>query len=74
MNPKRPILRHIIIKVLKVEGENLKSRKIFTYKGTSIRLSLEFSAASLQVTSVWHGTFKVLKGKGKTANKEYSTR
>lgn len=40
MNPRRPILRHITIKMSKVKGENLKSkRKLVTYKGIPIKLS-----------------------------------
>ena len=34
-----------------------------TYKGTSIRLSADFSTETLQARREWHDIFKVMKGK-----------
>ena len=34
-----------------------------TYKGTPIRLTLDFSAETLQARREWHDIFKVIKGK-----------
>ena len=46
MNPKTATTRHIIIKVSKVKGENLKKtvreKQLVAYKGTSIRLPADF--------------------------------
>ena len=33
------------------------------YKGTSIRLTADFSAETLQARREWHDIFKVMKGK-----------
>ena len=46
MNLKRSTTRHIIIKMSTVEERILKAGRdeIVTYKGTSIRLSVDFSA------------------------------
>ena len=67
MNPKRPTPRHIIIKIAKVkEKERIlkaaREKQVVTYKGTTIRLSVDFSAGTLQARREWHDTFKVLKG------------
>ena len=69
MNPKRPTLRHIIIKmpkvkdkerILKAERENQR----VTYKGISIRLSTDFPKETLQARRGWKEVFEVMKGKG----------
>jgi len=41
------------------------------YKGTLIKLSAAFSAATLYTRKEWHDIFKVLKAK-KTSNQGYS--
>ena len=46
-------------KILKVTREKWQ----ITYKGTSIRLSADFSTETLQARREWHDTFKVMKGK-----------
>lgn len=63
MNPKQPIPRHIIIKKLKTRRKLKTSREkqLFMYKRTPIRLSVDFSAQTLQAKRVWHDMLKVLK-------------
>ena len=66
VNPSRPTIRHIIIKVGKVKERILTATKIkqgSTYKGTPVRLSADLSAETLQARRKWYGAFKVLKGK-----------
>ena len=53
--------------ILKVARE----KQVVSHKGTPIRLSVDFSAETLQARREWHDTVKVLKEK--TANQEYST-
>ena len=40
-----------------------RERQQVTYKGKLIRLSVDFSAETLQARREWHDVFKVLKGK-----------
>lgn len=63
MNPKQPIPRHIIIKKLKTRRKLKTSRakQLFMYKRTPIRLSVDFSAQTLQAKREWHDMLKVLK-------------
>lgn len=56
---------HIIIKLSKIKGNKriLKARRekrLFTYKGTTIRLSVDFSANTLQATTEWEDIWKML--------------
>ena len=65
-NSKRPTVRHIIIKVSKLEDKETilkaaRRKQLLTYKGTPIRLSSDFSAEMLQARRPWHDIFKVLK-------------
>ena len=55
-------------KVLKAARE----KKLVTYKGTPLRLYADFSAETLRTKREWCDIFKVMKGKKKTYNKEYS--
>ena len=63
LNPNRPTSRHIIIKMAKV---NIKERILkaarekqsVNYKGTSIRLSADFSTETLQTRREWQEIFK----------------
>ena len=51
MNPNRPIPRHIIVKMAKVEERILKAtreKQSDNYKGTPIRLSAGFSTETLR--------------------------
>lgn len=40
-----------------------KLKKVLPYKGNSIRLSVDFSAETLQIKRVWNDIIKVLKKK-----------
>ena len=40
-----------------------REKQQITYKGTSIRLTADFSAETLQARREWHDIFKVMKGK-----------
>ena len=68
MNPKRPILRHILRKWSKVKDKErilkaAREKQLDTYKGNPIRLLADFLAETLQARSESHDIFKVLKGK-----------
>ena len=76
MNPNRPTVRHIIIKVGKVKERILtatRKKQGSTYKGKPVRLSADLSAETLQARREWHDVFKVLKGKnlGCSIQKDY---
>ena len=40
-----------------------REKQLVTYEGTSIRLSADFSAETLQARREWHDILKVMKGK-----------
>ena len=68
IDPKRNTPRHIVIKMPKIKDKErtLKAAKEMqqvTYKGTTIRLSADFSADTLQARKEWHNMFKEMKGK-----------
>ena len=68
MNPKRPTLRHIIIKMPKVkEKETIlkaaREKQRVPYKGVPIRLSADFSKETLQPRMDWQEVLKVMKSK-----------
>ena len=68
LNPNRPTLRHIIIKMAKVNDKErilkaARENQNVTYKGTPIRISADFSTETLQARREWQEIFKVLKGK-----------
>ena len=66
INPRRNILRHILIKLTKVKDKILKATKEkqkIIYKVISIRLSADFPAEILQARREWLDIFKVMKGK-----------
>ena len=78
MNPNRPTPRHIIIKLSKVKDKERilkaeRKKQLITYMGTLIRLSADFSSATLQARRKWYDIFKVLKEKN-PANREYTIR
>ena len=65
---KRPIPRHIIIKMPKDKDKEtiLKSareKKLVTYRGVPIRLSDNFSKETLQTRRDWQEIFKVMKSR-----------
>ena len=68
IHPRRNMPRHIVIKSakIKVKEKLLKAareKRQITYKGTSIRLTRDFSAETLQARREWHDILKALKGK-----------
>ena len=53
MNPKRPTLRHVIIKMAKVRDKDrilkaARETELVTYKRATIRLSADFSTETFQ--------------------------
>ena len=68
INPRRNTPRHIVIKLTKIKDKEkllkaTREKRQITYKGTSIRLTTDFSAETLQARREWHDIFKVMKGK-----------
>ena len=68
INPRRNMLRHIVIKLTKIKDKEklLKAKREkqqITYKGAPIKLTADFSAETLQARIEWHNIFKVMKGK-----------
>ena len=56
VNPKRPIARHIIIKMVKVKEKMLtaaREKQGVNYNGTPIKLSADFSTQTLQARRQW---------------------
>ena len=57
-NPKRPTLRHIIIKTAKFQGKErilkaAREKQEVTYKGALIRLATKFLMEMLQARKKW---------------------
>ena len=53
MNPKKPLLRHIIIKIAKIKDKErilkaAREKQRVNYRGNPIRLSADFSTEMLQ--------------------------
>ena len=53
LDPKRPTLRHIIIKMISLKDKErilraAREKQVVTYKGAPIRLSSEFSTGTYQ--------------------------
>ena len=68
INPRRNMPRHILIKLTKMKDKEkilkaTREKQQITNKGIPIRLSVDFSAETLQVRREWHNIFKVIKGK-----------
>ena len=67
INPRRNILRHILIKLTKIKAEKIlkatKEKQQITHKGISIKLSADCSAVALQHQREWHDISKAMKGK-----------
>ena len=68
INPRRNMLRHILIKMTKIKDKEkllkaTREKRQITYKGTPIRLTADFSAEPLQARRGWHDIFKVMQGK-----------
>ena len=78
INPKRFTPRLIIIKMAQVKDKEkiLKAARgiqLVTYKGTPIRLSVNFSAETLQARREWHNVFKGKRKKKNLNSQDYST-
>ena len=68
MDPKRPTLRHIIIKMIRLKDKEriLKAtieKQVVTYKEAPIRLSSDFSTETFQSRREWDEIFKVMKSR-----------
>ena len=67
LNPNRPTPRYIIIKMAKIDKEKIlkaaREKQSVNYKGTSIRLSADFSTVTLQARREWQDIIEMLKGK-----------
>ena len=68
-NPKRPTLRHIIIKMAKFKDKErilkaVRDKQEVTYKGALTRLAADFSTETLQARRKWQEIFQVMKSKG----------
>ena len=68
INPRRNTPRHILIKQNKIKDKEktlkaAREKKQITYKGTPIKLSVDFSAEALQTRREWHDILNVMKGK-----------
>ena len=68
LDPKKHILRHITITLPKIKGKErilkaAREKETVTYKGVPIRLSADFSRATLQARRAWKEVFQVMKGK-----------
>ena len=69
IEPKRAAPRHIVIKLSKVKEKILKAERekwLVTYKGTPIRLLVDFSTETLQARRQWDDIFKILEKKKST--------
>ena len=67
-NPRRNMLRHIVIKLTKIKDKEKLSKAIrekqqITHMRTPIRLIADFSAETRQARREWHDILKVMKGK-----------
>ena len=59
INPRRNTPRHIVIKLAKIKDKEkllkaAREKGQITYKGTPIRLTVDFSAETLQARREWH--------------------
>ena len=68
MDPRKHTPRHIIIILAKIkEKERIlkaaREKETVTYKGVSIKLSVDFSKESLKARKGWKDIFNVMKGK-----------
>ena len=68
INPKRNMLRHILIILTKIKHKErilkaAREKQQGIYKGNPIYLTAAFSADSLQARREWQDIFKVLKWK-----------
>ena len=69
LDPRRNISRHIIITLPNIKDKErilkaARQKETVTYKGVPMRLSADFSKATLQARRGWKEVFQVMKGKG----------
>ena len=67
INPRRNMLRHILIKPTNTRHKErtlkaARNKQQVSYKGNPICLTADLSAGSLQARREWQNIFKVLKG------------
>ena len=79
INPRRNMLRYMIIKLAKIKDKEkllkaVREKQQITYKGTSIRLTADFSAKTLQARREWHDILNVMKGKNQQPRLLYPAR
>ena len=68
INPRRNTERYIVIKLMKIKDKDkilkaTREKRQIIYKGTSMRLSADFSTETLQARKEWCNIFKAIKGK-----------
>ena len=68
INPNKPTLRHILIRLSNAEEKEQvlktgREKEFTTYKGNNIRLSSDYSAATMEARRQWHDIFKILREK-----------
>ena len=71
INPRRNMLRHILIKLTKTKHKErilkaAREKQQLTYKGNPIFLTADLSTETLQARREWQNIFKVLKRKKST--------
>ena len=68
MDPKRPALKHIIIKMIRLKDKEIvlqtaREKQVIAYKGAPIRLASDYSTEIFQDRREWCEIFKVIKSK-----------
>ena len=68
-NPKRPTVRHIIIKRAKFQDKErilkaAREKQEVTYKGAPMRLATDFSMETLHARRQWQKIFPVMRTRG----------
>ena len=66
LDPKRPTLRHTVIKMTRLNDKErilraAREKQVVTYKRVPIRPSWGFSTETFQARREWHEIFKVMK-------------
>ena len=78
-NPKRPIARHILIKMAKFQDKErilnaAREKQEVTHKGAPIRLATDFSMETLQARREWQKIFQVMRTRGLQPRQLYLAR
>ena len=68
INPSKPTPRHILIRLSNTEEKEqvlkaAREKQFTTYKGNNIRLSSDYSVATMKARRQWHDIFKILREK-----------